>query len=371
MGKISIQSAYNFNFQFCEFNSKEELVLSWLTGFREYLLQNKLAAFGDILPNKKDISKYLNVSTGTVQNALRYAEDKGLFISKQCIGTMIYDEKKKTPQKMISKKDRAVIEIKRFLISQSYDENEFIPTITEIANEIKTSVNTVRLAVFELIEEGILRKEVYKKNSVLVVNSKIKLTENEKQYSQGVKNKNLSKILKENIKKYLIRNCKTNEKIPTNDFFAKMFNVSIRTVNSAMKELHKEKVILSRRGSYGSIFLNSDMKEKSMFMSKPESGNEIRITYGYKWESALNKIKNYILKNHEAGDKIPSIKEFAQKLNVSVTTIKKAVHELSNQGVLYSQKGKYGGLFITEMPQREDSYQWLAVNPVYFDYRKK
>ena len=89
MAKISIREAYNFNFNFVEPIKKEALVLSWLIGFREYLLKNKIANYGDIMPNKKDISKFLKVSTGTIQNALKYAEDKGLFTSKQCIGTII------------------------------------------------------------------------------------------------------------------------------------------------------------------------------------------------------------------------------------------------------------------------------------------
>ena len=69
----------------------------------------------------------------------------------------------------------------------------------------------------------------------------------------------------------------------------------------------------------------------------------------------------------EAGDKLPSMKDFSNKLNMSVSTVKKAVHQLISQGILFAQKGKYGGLFIVEMPQREDSYTWLAINPSYFN----
>ena len=371
MAKISIREAYNFSFDFSESKRKEFLVLSWLIAFREHLLKNKIANYGDIMPNKKDISKFLKVSTGTVQNAFKYAEDKGFFTSKQCIGTLIKDENEKAPVKMISKKDKAVIEIKRYLSNQKYDENEFIPSVSELSNEIKTSTNTVRLAINELIETGFLRREIYKNNSVMVINKPIKLTEKEKSQNSEIKNKNLVKITKENMKKYIQKNYKTGDKIPPNSFFAKMLNVSVRTLNSANKELNKEKFLLSRRGSYGSIYINSNLRdvksEKSMFMSKVKGENEIKPNYDYKWEIALNNIKNYILKNHEAGDKIPSMKEFAQKLNFSVSTIKKAVHELILQGVLFAQKGKYGGLFIVEMPQREDSYTWLAINPTYFN----
>ncbi len=371
MAKISIREANNFNFNFSEQSKKEALALSWLIAFREYLLKNKIANYGDIMPSKKDISKYLKVSTGTIQNALKYAEDKGFFTSKQCIGTIIKNENEKAPTKMVSKKDRATIEIKRYLLNQQYEENEFIPSIQEFATELKTSTNTIRLAIYELMEEGFLKKEFYKNNAHIVINKQIKLTEKEKNFGNEIKNKNLVKITKENIKKYIQKNFKTGDKIPPNSFFAKMFNVSIRTINTATKELNKEKFLLSKRGKYGTIYINSNLKEKksekSMFMSKVKAEHDIKPNYDYKWEIALNNIKNYILKNHEVGDKIPSMKDFAQKLNVSVSTIKKAVYELTLQGILFTQKGKYGGLFIVEMPQREDSYTWLAINPLYFN----
>lgn len=371
MKKISIHEAFDLRVNFGSASSKEEIVLIWLLEFRKHLLENKIAVFGDVIPSKKDISKFLKVSTGTVQNAVRYAEDSGYFKSKQCIGTMISDENDKTNDvKMFSKKDKALIEIKKFLLNEGYEENETIPGIAELADDIKTSTNTVRLAIYELIQKGVVRKEVYDRKTVLILNSKIRLTEKERTGNSDIKNKNLVKILKENIKKYLVQNYKTGDKIPSNMYFAKMYKVSIRTVNSAIKELNKDKIILSRRGSYGSVFLNSGFKEakseKSMFMSKPGGKKELKNSYNYKWETALENIKNYILKNHEAGDRIPSMKDLAEKLNVSVTTIKKAVHELNLQGILYTQKGKYGGLFIVEMPQRDDSYQWLAINPKYF-----
>ncbi len=352
------------------FSLKEEMVLNWLIEARKFLLENNLATFDDIMPSKKEIGEFLGVSTGCVQNAVRQAEDMGYFISKQCIGTMIADMKNFNAPfiKMFSKKDKAVIEIKKHLILRGYSENEIIPSVIELAHEIKTSTNTCRLAVMELIREGVLRKEIYKKNVMLFLNSKIKLTEKEK---NEIKNRNLVKILKEKIKKHIVQNYKTGDKIPTNLEFAKMFNVSVRTVNIAMKELNKDKTILSRRGNYGSVFLNTNSKdtrsEKSMFMSGPKQKKEVKKNYSYKWESAYTNIKQYILKNHEAGDKILSMMQFATMLNTSVTTVKKAVSELSKEGILYAQKVKYGGLFVNEMPQKEDSYQWLAINPKYFD----
>lgn len=370
MKKISIQETISIKPDFSG-RTKEEVVLNWLLEVRNYLLVSNIANFGDLIPSKKEISDYLNISTGTVQNAIKYAEDLGFFESRQCIGTTIKDPNEKTANiKMNSKKDKALTEIKRFLSIEKYEIGEIIPNIAEIADKIQTSTNTVRLALRKLTEDGFLRKETYNNKTALIINSEIKLTEKEKNSSHEIKNKNLTGILKENIKKFLSQNYKTGDKIPTNKEFAKMFNVSIRTVNSSLKELNKEKVILSRRGKYGSVFLNENIKkqtyEKSMFMSKPKSKKEIEKNYDYKWEFALENIKKHILKNYEAGDKIPSMKEFAKRLNVSVATIKRAVHELIKQEILYVQRGKYGGLFIMELPEKEDSYRWLAINPDMF-----
>ena len=78
MAKISIREAYNFNFSVNEQEKKELLVLKWLVAFREYLLKNKIANYGDIMPNKKDISKYLKVSTGQFKMPLNMRKTKVL-----------------------------------------------------------------------------------------------------------------------------------------------------------------------------------------------------------------------------------------------------------------------------------------------------
>lgn len=371
--KISISEIRAIEPEFEKYNLKEETCYHWLLAVRKYLIENNIAKFTDIMPSKKDLAEFLGVSTGCVQNAIRVAEDRGYFISKQCIGTMIADVDNKDLNhiKMFSKKDKALIEIKKHLLQRGYNENEIIPSTTELAHEIKTSVNTTRLAIIELVRAGVLRKEIHTRNVILFLNSKIKLSEKEKGQSSEIKNKNLVKILKEKVKKYLIQNYKAGDKILSNKELAKIFNVSIRTMNSCMKEFHKEKIILSRRGKYGSIFLGGEgrnkLQEKSMFMSDVKSQKEIKKNYAYRWENAYTNIKQYILKNHEAGDKTLSMQQFAEILNTSVTTIKRAVGELTKEGILYPLKGKYGGLFIAEMPQKEESFQWLIINPKYFD----
>ncbi len=161
-----------------------------------------------------------------------------------------------------------------------------------------------------------------------------------------------------------------NDKIISNEEFAKMFNVSVRTVNDAMKRLNKEKIILSLRGRYGTRYINEPEKvkkgagEKSRFMSNPKSGiSAIKNSYSYDWQRVLDQIKKYMITHHEAGDKLPSMKTLASILNVSTNTIRRAVNELVGQGMLFCQRGKHGGIYIVEMPAKEDAFTWLALNP--------
>ena len=182
---------------------------------------------------------------------------------------------------------------------------------------------------------------------------------------------NLIEATVEKMKNYIIENYAAGDKIISNELFAKMFGVSIRTVNEAAKILNEQNIILSRRGRYGTIYLNDPQKvkkqkereEKSLFMSRQEN-KPLQESYLYSWEKTLDALKKYIIQNHGAGDKIPSMKELALILNVSTNTIRHAIQILCDEGYLITQRGKYGGVYILEMPQKESkAFRWLALNP--------
>ncbi len=143
---------------------KDRILLNWLIHWIEEGLNKNLFNFGDIIPSKKDFAKYHNVSTGTMQNAVRYAEDLGYFKSRQCVGTMIADKnvqnEAELPEKSISKKDGAVFKIKKYIIEQKFKKGDILPSARIIANEIDTSQNTARLALDVLVREGILVQNV-------------------------------------------------------------------------------------------------------------------------------------------------------------------------------------------------------------------
>ena len=76
-------------------------------------------------------------------------------------------------------------------------------------------------------------------------------------------------------------------------------------------------------------------------MSHPKSGvSNIKQSYSYDWERVLDQIKKYMITHHEAGDKLPSMKNLASILNVSTNTIRRAVNEMVEQGMTLLPEGK-------------------------------
>ena len=69
--------------------SKEKTVLKWLIYYIGSSLKKGSISYGMLLPAKAELASYLGVSIGTVQNAIRQAEDMGYFESKQSVGTAV------------------------------------------------------------------------------------------------------------------------------------------------------------------------------------------------------------------------------------------------------------------------------------------
>lgn len=352
--------------------SKEKTVLKWLIDYIGSSLKKGSISYGMLLPAKAELASYLGVSIGTVQNAIRQAEDMGYFESKQSVGTAVKnpDSTSTKFEKMLSKKDVAVAELKKYIIDNKIKTGSQLPNVAVLSSIINSHQNTLRLALECLVREGILLRVELKGNKVCwIYQNKIE------QKTQNLKHDNTVTTLidktVERIKKYIEDNCVLGERIPSNEDFSKMLNVSIRTVNEATRILNEQNIILSRRGRYGTIYLNDPQKikrqkereEKSLFMSRGQK-ESLKTTYLYSWEKTLDALKKYIIQNHESGDKIPSMKKLADVLSVSTNTVKKAVTMLCDEGYLITQRGKYGGIFVLEVPQKEaEAFTWLALNP--------
>ena len=322
------------------------------------------------LPEKSKLAKYLGVSIGTIQNAIRQAEDMGYFESRQSVGTVIKnpDEQGKFFEKTFSKKDEATILVKKYIIDSKLKLGNALPSTKELSKLLNIGENTLRLAINTLIREDIINTvvqnngktvRIYKKN-INKDNCEILLSKT-----------SLTNLTVQKMKDYISKNFNIGDKIASNEDFAKMFNVSIRTVNEASRILNEQNIILSRRGRYGTVYINTPEKikkqkereEKSLFMSKTGQ-KSLQESFLYSWEKTLDALKKYIMQNHGAGDKIPSMKELSKILNVSTNTIRHAISILCDEGYLITQRGKYGGVYILEMPQKDsETFRWLALNP--------
>lgn len=307
-----------------------------------------------LLPTKGEFAYTFGVSLGTIQNVFKILEDKNYIYLKQRIGAIIADSSKTNLRKQTSKTDVAVEKIKEYVISSGINLGEKLPSARKFAKLTGIPLNTVRLAVNKLICSGIFKLM----ENVVVLNNKDIKTE------KTVLSETLVDKVKNDLKHYISENFKIGEKLPPHGELAERFKVSIKTIHNSIKLLEKEEMLLSRRGTYGTIVINTSMnsafepkREMSIFASAQD-------TAFYHYQKTQNKIKRIISENYSIGSKLPSIKEFSEQLDLSPNTIRKALHNLSDEGILRFARGRYGGTFVIDMPDvEEQTFRWLAVNP--------
>lgn len=345
---------------------KGQAVSNWLIDWVKHSLEHGIADIGDFIPSKYELANFLGVSSATIQNSIRYAKNLGYFTSKQSAGTSIADFYSNNfnvqENESLYKGSVAEYKIKKIIIDYNIAIGDTIPSIPEFARICDISQNTIRLALTNLAINGYLEKKRAKGNKYIWIYKKVfKLSQ--KELSQEIKDEDftLKYQLIEKIQAYLEKTYKNGEKILPNKALSAMFEVSIKTINDAMKSLASRKIILPRRGKYGTIYLGSNKNNKKDFVSYERK--KFSQDYKYSWQKALEHLKRHITQNYEQGDKIAPIRKLAQILNVSPNTIRRALKDMIKTGSLISKSGKSGGFFIVEMPEVKDSYQWLALNP--------
>lgn len=321
--------------------NKVEKISKWLINWIQSSLKSKKIRSYDFLPSKGDLAFHIGVSKGTIQNVYRYVEDCGFVESKQRIGTYVRVQGSSGElEKLTSKRELAIDCIKKYILASNYKIGEELISARKLAVITGISNSTVRLAISHLVSEGLLQREgkIFRiLNLNFEVEEKTPMTLVEK--------------ISSDIKGFIEKEYSAGNKIPPNIELAKRFNVSVKTIHDALKILSKEGIVLSRRGQYGTILLNKNSKntERQYFYEKIEQ-----------------KIKNYIVGNCKIGDKLPPIVQLAEMLEVSAKTVKKALDELAEDGFVTFARGRWGGTFVTDLPQGgEEAYQWLAISSDY------
>ncbi len=340
--------------------SKAIVIGKWLTNV---IKTNKSVKPNILLPTKPDLAYLLGVSIGTIQNALRYIEDLGFVESKQCIGTIVKDPNNTESglRKLTSKREVAITEIKKYIIENKLKVGENMPSSRALAKVIGCSTNTTRLALEYLGTINILEHKFKNSNETgwEIISTNFVLDE-------IMDNSTLVKKVEEDLKNYISNNLRTGDKMPAHAELSEKLSVSIKTIHDALKSLIDQGILFARRGRYGTTVLRmpseagiGEKPETSIFAPAPE-------TAFYYYERTQNHIKKMIAKNYEIGSKLPSIKELSKELDLSPNTIRKAFHNLANEGYLAFSRGRYGGTFVIDIPETdEQTFKWLAVNPQY------
>lgn len=346
--------------------SKSVVIAKWLADWIKHDLQCGKIKINNILPSKSEFAYLLGVSIGTVQNSFRYLEDLGYVESKQCIGTLVKDYKKQTTtlRKLTSKRELAIEEIKRYILTGGFSVGSRLPSSRTIATIIGYSANTTRLALEYLATKNILlHKFKNSKDSGWVLQSvdfDIKSSKN----NYGPET--LVDMVVKDLENYITKNLRVGDKIPSHAKLSKALKASIKTVHDALSVLIERGILLARRGRYGTSVIR--MPHSEIPSQKPETSifAPAQDTAFYHYEKTQNYIKRMIAQNYEVGDKLPSIKELSAMLDLSPNTIRKAFHNLAQEGYLVFSRGRYGGTFVIDIPEVESqAFKWLAVNPLY------
>lgn len=351
------------------FEPKDSIIKKWITNWILNAVSKKTIKENDILPAKSEISKHLGVSIGTVQNAIRYVEDSGLLKSKQRLGTMISNITNPimNMQKSTSRRDKAVLSIKKYIIQKDLKLNKHILSTRKMSEKLGLSQNTVRLAYEVLCREGILESRKTRGNDANWILVKYPSLSVNEMKSDIMKQDTLVDKVSRDVKQYIADNYSVGDKIPPHDVLAAKFNVSVKTIHDSITKLTAEGILISRRGRYGTVLAQNPLnpvfeplKENSIF-SKAEDAAF------YSYQKIESKLLDLICTGCKPGDKLPSMKELSEKFDVSTNTIRKALNSIAEQGYITFGRGRYGGTFIIEVPQPQErqAYQWLSINPDY------
>lgn len=348
----------------CE-DSKSVVIGKWLSEWIKNDLASGKIQINNIIPSKAEFAYLLGVSIGTMQNAFRYLEDIGFVESKQCIGTMVKDYKnsKSTVRKLTSKRDLAVESIKRYIKNDGFKIGEQLPSSSTVATIIGFSANTTRLALETLATQNIVSHKF--KNARDCTWTVENLDYDTKNGVIQQSSETLVDMVVKDLENYINSNLKIGDKMPAHGELSKYLKASLKTVHDALKVLIDRGILLARRGRYGTSVIK--MPNGKLSNVKPETSifAPAKDTAFYHYEKTQNYIKRMIAEEYEIGDKLPSIMELSQTLDLSPNTVRKAFHNLAKEGYLVFSRGRYGGTFVIDIPEIEaqTTFKWLAVNP--------
>ena len=370
-------------------DTKNNIIKKWLLTWIIQGLKSGKIKEKQLIPSKKDLALYLGVSIGTIQNAIRYIEDVGYLESKQKIGTMLKNRYSNTTpiRKLTSKREQLIFQLKKYILDSQFRINQPLPSIRILSKITGASINTTRLAIECLAQEGIITacKGTFSGNNENYwiikkfpeFDSAMLAKIHKKDFD--IESKTLVSKIKIDILNYINLKYNIGEKIPPHSYFSKILKVSIKTVHDAINLLIKDDILIAKRGKYGTFIKNLPDKKSTHSLKNNFVDNEFKYSF-YSYEKIKIRLINYIKELFDLGDKLPSIEELSLKFNVSTNTIHRALSDLNKDGIVQFSRGRYGGTFVTDLPDEnynniitsseitassDVNYKWLAINPEY------
>lgn len=353
--------------------TKDNLLAQWLKEWIDSrLFQGKLQ-INDLLPSKKEIAEKTSVSIGTVQTAIRLIEDEGYVASKQRIGTFICDREtiSDSLRKQTSKREQAIESIKVYIVKQGYQPGDVLPSSREFAKIIGSAPNTTRLAVEFLLNIDIIETKILKGSKASWILKSVPEVSAESLNEENVIDSDtLVNQIERELKELIVKNYKVGDKLMSHYEIADTLKVSIKTVHDAMKRLVDQGILQARRGRYGTFILRIP-SDKQVMTGKESEIFAPAIQAGlYNYERVQAYLKNFLKDSFKPGDKIPPMNKLAEELKVSSNTIRKALQNLADEGIVNFSRGRYGGTFLVRMPEEDQKEEktalsWLVLNPEY------
>ena len=201
---------------------------------------------------------------------------------------------------------------------------DFLPSKGDLACHIGVSQGTIQ-NVYRLIED------------LGYAESKQRIGTYIRDYTQkkhAVKLTSKRELAVEDVKKYLFENgYKKGDKILSTRKLAKEIGISDTTVRAAVNCLAACGVLEKSKNSFFVKSMGFDIK-------KIQSETLV--------EKVADGIRNYVKKELNSEDKLPSNMILAKKFKISVKTVHDAIKLLSKEGLLYTRRGKYGTIVLGE-----------------------
>lgn len=351
--------------------TKDAVLADWIVNWISKGLRENKLKINRLLPQKHLIANKVNVSIGTVQTAIRMIEDRGYVESKQRLGTFIRDvgNPEKELRKLTSKREHAVEAIKKYILTKNYNVGEVLPSSRELSKIIGSAPNTTRSALECLTAEGLIATQnPAGTKSDRVIKVLPECLSEDAEISSELNSDTLVDQVERDLKELIIKTYNVGDKLMSHYELADKLKVSIKTVHDAMKRLTEQTILQSKRGRYGTFVLRVPSDKNVMMGKESEIFAPAFRASLYNYEKVEIRLKKYITENFAVKDKLPAMGNLALELKVSSNTVRKALQNLSERGIVTFSRGRYGGTFVTKMPEviseeKSTSLEWLAVNP--------